>query len=130
LADANAGIHARLAAYTDLTDLVSTRIWRVRAPDIQTLPYVVIHRISTTPNHVMGADTTPTEARIQISVYDDDGPGCDAAALEVKNALSRWSGTAGTVTFQHVFFEDENDQYDEDSNYFQKNLDFRVFYEE
>lgn len=130
MADANTGIHARLAAYTDLTDLVSARIWRIRATDIQTLPYVVIHRISTTPTHAMGGDITPTEARIQVSVFGSTGASCDATALEVKNALSRWSGSAGTVTFQHVFFEDENDQYDEDTNYFQKNLDFRVFYEE
>lgn len=130
MADVMTGIVSRLGAYTDLTDLVATRIHRLKAPHDESLPYLVLHKITTNTWPAMGADIDPASARIQVDVYDDDGAGCDAAALEVKNALTRWSGTAGGVTFQEVFFEDENDGYENDTNLFRKIVEFTAFYEE
>lgn len=130
MADVAAGIHARLTAYSNLTDLVDTRIWRIRAKDLETYPYLVIHKVTDQPWHAMGGDINPSTARIQITIRDDDGAGMDAVAVQVKAALSRWSGTAGTVVFQEIFFDDENETYEADINDFQKTLDFIVHYDE
>jgi hypothetical protein len=130
MADVCAGIHARLAAYADLTDLVSSRIWRVRAQHEETYPFVVIHKISDQPWHAMGGDINPLTARIQITCRDDDGAGLDAVAVQIRAALSRWSGTAGTVVFQEIFFDDENETYEADLNSFQKTLDFIAHYDD
>lgn len=124
------GIHARLAAFAALTALVSTRIWRVRAPDNSTLPYLVIHKLNQQPWHAMGGDINPTTARIQITIRDDNGAGVDAIAVQVKAALSRWSGTAGGVVFQEIFYDDDNETYESDINDFQITMDFIAHFDE
>ncbi len=130
MSSASAAVVARLNEFTALTSLVSDRIYRYRALDLQAQPYIVVYVITDTKNHAMGADINPAEARIQVTVFSSDGPICDQVAAQVHAALNRWSGTINGTVVQSIFHVNETESYEVDTDYYQKNIDYRVFYEE
>lgn len=105
-------IHARLKAHTGTAALVESRIYPLRLPQGPTYPAIRYQVISTPRTHLMGdtADASiQAHARVQVDCYDETYAGVRALAEQVRLALSRWSGTAGGVTVEVVFLDDERD---------------------
>lgn len=130
MAEIDDAIYSRLSGYSGLSALVDDRIWPGVAKQGAALPYATFHEITTTPTNAMGADIPPTEMRLQVSIFDDNAPGCRAVAAQVKAALSRYSGTEAGIVIQQIFFKDRSKQFNSATKDFQINMDFRVFYEE
>lgn len=111
-------IRTRLAAYSGLTALVSTRIYTVQAPQSATVPFVTVQALSTRRFSAMGADTGDAVSRVQVSAwadkYDNATTGVRQVAAQIVAALQRYSGTSASVTISDVFVEGESDQYDPD----------------
>lgn len=102
-------IYARLAAHAGTAALVGTRIYPVRINQGVTYPAIRYQVISAPREHVMTQDTGEVHARVQIDSYATTPEGAHAVAAQVRAALSRWGGTAGGVTVEHVFLDDERD---------------------
>ena len=84
----DAALRAKLAATSAVTALVSTRIYPDELPQGSTLPAIRYSLISDVPDrHVPGF----REARVQVSIYDDDPSPTDAntVAEAVISAISR-----------------------------------------
>lgn len=136
-------IHARLKAHAGTTALVGTRIYPLRLPqDIgerkpaPQYPAVRYQRIGAPRSHVMGADTGEVYANVQVDCYGLTYEDADALSVQVRAALSRWSGTAGGIVVDSVFLNDERDVdeptivKDGEQGVYRVLLDFTVNYQE
>ncbi len=75
---------AKLKALSDVSDLVGTRVYPMKAPQDVDLPYIVYQQISRTPeNHATGTTQTNFQ-RIQVSCWAEDYDGAQALALAVR----------------------------------------------
>lgn len=129
----NEALYSRLSSYTDLTDLISTRIYRVQAPENTTFPYVTFGIDSQFPVHAMGADAGLEGPGYQFDVWADDTDEMEDVAIQVKAALRDFSGTVAGVVIQRIFYDNEIDLPDEDTNksriIYHKEMDFTVWHE-
>lgn len=94
-----------LAAASDVTDLVSTRIYPELAPENVTLPYVVFSVISTIPSDIKDGGSPIDRVNVQLDIYASTTVERDSIGEATRTALDRFSGTAGTVSVQSVRFD-------------------------
>lgn len=126
-------IYARLAEYTDLTDLIGTDPVRVHAlvmPQGEIKPAVVVQRISKTVESASGSDTGDSTVRVQVESYGDDYVSARAVATQVRKALQRYSATIDNVEVQSIFIENDFDDYDPTTNEWRVIQDYRCHYKE
>lgn len=102
-------IHGRLGAVAGVTALVGTRIYPSRLPQGPTYPAIRYQVIDAPRTHLMTRDPGEVHARVQVDSYSKTYAQAQAVAAQVRLALSRWEGTAGGVTVEHVFLDDERD---------------------
>jgi len=127
----DAAVYARLSGFAGLVAL-TTRIRPVSAAPGDAYPYVVYSVISDLPYPAMSADAAPHRARVQVSSFDNDFNSMRAVDAQVRLALSRFRGTAGSVGVQDVIEDGVQDLHDEEvgeNGVFQRARDFIVFYE-
>ena len=133
---AGLAIHARLKAHAGTFALVVARIYPLRLPQGATYPAVRYQVIGAPRVHAMGADTGEVFARVQVDCYAETYAAAHALSVQVRAALSRWSGTAGSVVVDSVFLDDERDldeptiEHAGDQGVYRVMLDFTVNYAE
>ena len=125
----------RLSNYSNLTALVSTRIYANKLPQSVSYPAVSYQVISGIPRtHLMNADDDLTAARVQVSSWDDNITDAMLVADQIKAALQDFSGTMGGdggLTVQRVFYElGPVDVYDPEIKIHNIVQDFIVWWEE
>jgi len=145
-------IYPLLAAYGELTDLVSTaNMYAVRAEQGASIAsdrgeYIVYREISSVPLNTTG-DTVDNAAdpriqqrsildtnRVQISVFASDYYNLENIAVKVREALDREWGSVNTpyendIYVDSIVFEGAVDDYDDDSGnrgIYVKHLDFVI----
>lgn len=129
MAEAESAIKARLE--TQVSNLSgASAIWAVQAPQDAVRPYLVFNVNDETPVNVMSGETTPTEAQIEVTIYADTFLEVVNITNDVRTAMTRFSGTAGSVTVQDIFYEGRDDFFDEADRTYQRTLDFRMWFEE
>lgn len=133
---AGQAIYAKLIATTGVTDLVGTRIYPLELPQDVTYPAIRYQQVSGPRSHVMGADTGTVDGRFQVDAFATTYSGAKALAAQIRLALSRWGGTAGGVTVEHIFLANEHDRFESDPleggtpGVHRVLLDFIIHYEE
>jgi hypothetical protein len=132
----DAALRAKLVATSGVTTLVSTRIYPDELPQGSALPAIRYSLISDVPDrHVPGF----REARVQVSVYDDDPTPTDAntVAEAVISAISRTelqmepaSWTAGATAFTVITCRAVNGPRlrEPDTRYWHYPVDFLIKY--
>lgn len=129
----NVAIYSRLSNYTDLTDLVSTRIYRLQAPHTTSFPYVTFGRVANEIIHAMGSDPGLEGPSFQVDVWAENTNSMENVSTEVKAALQDYSGTVSGIVIQRIFFDNEIDLSDEDTSIlriiYHNAMDFKVWYE-
>lgn len=108
-------LYSQLSGTSDLTDLVSTRIYPSVAAQCASLPYVIFFQISNMGHHAMNSDPNIQSPRWQVSTWSETYSNARAIAKEVKASLQDYTGTmggAGGVDVQRIFFENEIDYTD------------------
>lgn len=127
-------LFARLDSVAGVTALIKsggvTRAYPVRVPQNAAMPAVTFTVISGPRISAFGADTGDVRYRVQIDCWSDKEPGeaksADAVAAQVRIALQRWSG--GNI--KAIFFENERDDWDEESKRYVVGFDVIIWYEE
>ena len=112
------GLYAELAATTDLTAYVNTRIYPMIAPQPAALPYIVYHKISDVRIHAMKEDVDLYHPRMQIATFSTSYLQAHQIADVVESTLKDFSGVLGSSdqpTVQRCFFDNETEfsTYDE-----------------
>ena len=110
-------LYAELASISNVTNVVSTRIWLGQAKQNETLPYIVYHRLDSTPEHHMLAQAGIARDMFQIDCYDDDPDDTHDLSEIVRLALNGKTGTIGagvhTAVVQRMAMLNSFDMYEE-----------------
>ena len=124
------GIITRLNAVTDITNLVSNRIYADILPDGSTKPAIVYQLISTVPFSSLNADTGKFQSRVQFTLLSDTKSQTIQLSDAIKTALQRYKGAVSDVTILDTKLENIFDQsYDLATNQTARVADFLFIYE-
>ena len=129
-------IYTRLSGFTALTDLVSTDIFPVRAPQETAAPYVVFFEVSANRPGAMGVTYGLTRARFQFTAYGQDRSGMSGAdesrsiVEQLKAAMDPWTTSSGIIVQGTMFLGEGPHIYDDDSKTDQFSVDYEINFEE
>lgn len=122
-----------LNAYTNLTDLVSDRIFPVIHEQDADTPSVIYRRMGTDPVHAMGSDATVRPVTILLVALAETYTEVKDVQEQVEAALRGYTGTMGGgsgVPIQSVLLNNISEDYEEDMRYFIVYLEFEFWAEE
>ena len=125
----------RLQTATGSVAYCSQRIYPARLPQDPQLPAMTYQVISAPREHAMGSDPGHVHARVQVDIYDKTYLGTVSGGKWVREALSRWGGTASGVIVFQSFLDNEIDAYEQtlegaDRRVWRRTLDFIIHYQE
>tara|TARA_R110000822_G_scaffold17782_3_gene59483 strand:- start:306 stop:695 length:390 start_codon:yes stop_codon:yes gene_type:complete len=105
-------------------------IWAVLAPQDQAKPYIVFEVLDEIPTNVMSKETTPTECFFTVRIYADLFSEIVSITDDVRASFDRFTGTADGIVVQDVFYEGRSDNYDDRDREYERELTFRIWFEE
>ncbi|MCG8670209.1 MAG: DUF3168 domain-containing protein [Pseudomonadales bacterium] len=126
-------IYTRLSAYTDLTDLVNTRIYPSQLPQNTTLPAITYRRVSSSRFSAMGADSGVVKGRFQFDIWGNgvaSYKSCVDIRTELQAALQRWSTSGGSTDVFDIFLLNEIDLYETVTETTHLVIDYEINYKE
>ena len=133
-----------IALFNKLKDvnLVSNRVYAVKAPQGVTKPYIVFQVISNNFSHAMGGDDGLAQTRVQFSVWGSGYGQVKGVAEELKAAYRNYiegdsgekmgmasDGTGGHWV-QTALLDDETDTYENDTGLYGTHLDIIFWHRE
>lgn len=124
---------AYLQADTALTALLAGNIFWMQKPQRTTTPVMILTRISGTRDMQMTGPSGLVESRVQ---FDCDGliySTCKNIARALRDRLSGFKGTQGTMVFHGCFLEAERDSFEDATTtdkIFRTSLDFMIWHKE
>lgn len=121
---------ARLNDHAGLSAISGLTIWAVLAPERTPSPYIVFRGTDEDVNRHFTANSEPTTTFEQVTVFASDFDKIIEVSIQLKAALTRFSGTSGGVVVQQIFYDGFTDRYDQDDDYYQRDHDFIVHWEE
>lgn len=107
-------IYSRLSNYTDLTDLVSTRIYSKEITQDTTKPCVYFEITGVERISAINGDSGMCNAQCRVISIASTLSGAVAVADEVRAALQRYSGTVSSTDIRDILIENEFDSYESD----------------
>ena len=116
-----------------ITDLVSTRIHFVKAPQDIDKPYIVIYKISGPRLHSHDGGDGLAHPRFQVSIFAETYAAAKEIAAAIQSALQGYSGTMGGdggVVVGNVLYEDENDFWEEQTQLYHVACDYILWHRE
>lgn len=127
-------IRSRMVADVALTALVGQRIYKLRAPQGVTAPFIVMFRVDASPIAGIRLDTAWQRCRLQVSSFAATAQGArdvaDAVRAAINRAPGRWPATVAGVQIDDVSFDLERDLLEEDVDLYQVAQDYECIYAE
>jgi hypothetical protein len=118
-----------LLTQTGLTALVGHRIYPAKLPQDCTLPAVSYEVTNDTPVHTMSADSAnPRKPLITYNIWASTYSSGKAVAEQLRTALMDKTGTLTVRVLQWIFWENEYDLYEDDTETHHIVTDFIVWY--
>lgn len=129
-------IETRLSGWSDLTDIVGTRIYPGRVKQAtrsaSTLPALTYIRASAVRTHSQSGYSNLAAPRFQFDAWGDkESYGTVKDIInEVRKALVGFRGTIDGVRIDAVIAESERDEYEDDTETWRSTLDMRIWHGE
>lgn len=109
-----------------VSSLVGSRVYPLTMPQNGTLPAIVFQRISTVGSYTLEGPTTPTAARIQLSLMSASFTQVRALAAAVWRALDAYSGQVGRDIVNFIEVVNFLDDFESDTGICRVVMDIRV----
>lgn len=119
-------IYYLLTNSTDVTDIVSTRVYPEIAEQNAALPYVVYNISNNEPTDTKHDVSQLDTAQIEVNVYSESYTECIDLAVAVRAALDRVKGTYAGVDVQSIQYLNEIIDFDEPQRCFNIAADYDV----
>tara|TARA_R110000868_G_scaffold23387_1_gene94409 strand:- start:9600 stop:9989 length:390 start_codon:yes stop_codon:yes gene_type:complete len=101
-------IYGLLSTNTGVTNLVSTKIYPIEAPQTIAFPYIVFQAISNMPTNTKSGASTMDKTRIQVTIVAKKQSEIDSIGAAVRSALDFIKTPA---PIQIITYEGEVDMY-------------------
>lgn len=128
------GLIDYMLADASIAAIVGSRIYPIKMPQGVTAASVVMNRISGLGDHHMQGPSGLSRPRMQIDSYAPTFQAAVTLANAVKERIDGAAGTFGTgsdiVEVQGIFFDTEEDRYDDSADLFRVRQDYFIFYDE
>lgn len=132
--DIRAGLFSFLSSDPGVSGVVTAngiaRIFPVILPQSVKLASVVYTRVSGRSEYTMQGADGLARSRMQIDAWAPTAPAASDLANKVKDAISGYTGTMGSVFVQGVFMDSERDVYDDKVQMFGVSRDYFIHHEE
>jgi hypothetical protein len=103
---AGKAIYGILAGNTDVTDLISTRIYPDMATQKAAYPFAVYTITSTQPSDSKDGASVLDDVEFTVMLYASTYAGVQDISEKVRTALDRYTGTVESVSVQSIRFLD------------------------
>lgn len=118
-----------LLTQTGLTALVGRHIYPQTLPQNVVFPAISYEVTNDSPVHTMAADASnPRKPLITYNIWADSYSSGKAVAEQLRTALMDKTGTLTTRVLQRVFWENQYDLYEDDTDTHHIVVDFIVWY--
>lgn len=128
MANITSAIRNILTSNTDITDVVSIRIYPVILPQNAVLPAITIQLLQSEVHDTLGGMAGLFEAEIQVDVYSLNKQEVQDIAENVRLSLQAYSGINLGVSIKGIHFLDEMDGFEPEVSYHRQISRFTVFY--
>ncbi len=122
-------IYNILANDSDVSALVSTRIFPNVAKNSTTFPFIIYDVESESPTQDKDGVSTLDEDFVMVSCYCKTYSEASDLARKIRTALDRKSGSYGGIDIQSIRYDGYNDTFDDntsDEGVYRKALDFKI----
>lgn len=119
-----------LLAQSGITDLVGQRIFFVKAAQDVEKPYLVLTKVTGPRESSHDGASGLAHPRFQVSVFAETYAGAKVIALAVQAALEGYQGLMDEVYVDGVFYDDENDFYEDDTKLYHVASDYIIWHGE
>ena len=119
-------IYHLLTNATDVTDIVSTRIYPEIAQQDADLPYIVYNVANNEPTDTKPEPSKLDTAQVEVNIYSDSYTECIDLAVAVRAALDRVKGTYAGVNVQSIQYLNEIIDFDEPQRAYNISADYDV----
>lgn len=119
-------IYHLLTNATDVTDVVSTRIYPEIAQQDADLPYIVYNVANNEPTDTKRDVSQLDTAQVEVDIYSTSYSQCIDLAVAVRAALDRVKGTYAGVDVQSIQYLNEVIDFDEPQRAYNINADYDV----
>ena len=119
-------IYYLLTNATDVTDVVSTRIYPEIAQQDAALPYIVYNVANNEPTDTKPEPSKLDTAQVEVNIYSDSYTEAIDLAVAVRAALDRVKGTYSGVNVQSIQYLNEVIDFDEPQRAYNISSDYDV----
>lgn len=126
-------IKKELMVASGVTDLISTRLYYVRAPQNVTKPYVVFFKVSAPREYSHNGVSGLAQSRFQFSCFATTYYVAKQITEAIRAAIEAFSGTMGGDGGAGVgscFCVNESDMYEDDTQLFHVAVDYLIWHHE
>ena len=123
-------IYSKLSGDSDVSGLVSTRIYPVNLPQKPTYPAIVYTRISGERTYSFDGASGLTSQRFQIDSFASTYSGAKDLSNKIRSAINGFRGTVSGIFVQGIFLENDSDIFDDDFNIYRVSCDYFIHYKE
>lgn len=123
-------LYERLTGWPALAALVDTRIYRLRAPQGATVPFLVTRRITATRFDAMQQSAGVVKTRVQIDCFAATDDAVREIARAVVAAFDSWMAPAASPEIFGAFVEDDQDDYDDLTGLYRAIIDVTIGHRE
>lgn len=120
---ASSALYSVLSGASAVTDLVSTRIYPVKAPQNVAHPYITFQQITGGYVNSLSGYSGLRSPLYQVDVWADDYPGATDIAKAVRQAMD------AATTIKTVLIEERED-YENDTSLYRVSQDFSIWHKE
>lgn len=120
-------VYNLLSNATDVTDIVSTKIYPMRAGQRQDLPFITYDILSQEPAKTKTGASRMDVYRAQISCFSYDYDELIDLAEKVRTALDQQSATVDSIVVMDIVYDARNNLYDDNGDINGIALDFEVW---
>ncbi len=110
MASIETAIRTILTGDTDVTALVSTRIYPLAAPQSATKPFIVYEVDTVDPIDSLSGHSGLSFAEFSVSMWDDSYSTVKDVAAKARIAVLDFSGTSDTIVIDWVRHDNSSDQ--------------------
>jgi len=114
-----------LSNASDVTDIISTKIFPSRIPQVEDFPAISYHQISNVPTNQKDAVSGFDKVDFDINLWSKDYSQINTLSVAVRAALDRKSISSQGVTVDTIVFVREVDDYSDPAEIYKKILQFQ-----
>jgi hypothetical protein len=131
-------LYAQLTNYGPLTGLINDRVYPSMVPQGVALPYLVYRRVSATRESGFGADIGVVSTRFQLDVVAGSADGNLTSAYSImrevmvalRGAMQRWHEPSGDPAVMDCLISNEQDVYEDETEFHRGIMDVIVHHRE